>query len=150
MTLYNYFSSIKSIKTKNNIKHQKTKKMPVVDPFPENINTIEDHDESIVERTFAQQVIHEFIQELDINPRHEYNLKEMKTILSDVYKFKKSCIDEKKANKQPRKMTTYNIYVKKRMVDLKKEYPEIPSRDRMSIIAKEWMTFSPQEKEKFC
>jgi len=35
------------------------------------------------------------------------------------------------------------------MVELKEEYPEIPSRDRMSIIAKEWMTFSPEEKQKF-
>lgn len=123
--------------------------MPVVDPFPENINTSEIQNENFTERTFAQQVIHEFIRELDINPRHEYSLKEMKTILSDVYKFKKSCHDEKKAKKQPRKMTSYNIYVKKRMAELKEEYPEIPSRDRMSIIAKEWMTFSPEEKEKF-
>jgi hypothetical protein len=123
--------------------------MPVVDPFPENINTAENQYENITERTFAQQVIHEFIQELDINPRHEYSLKEMKTILSDVYKFKKNCHVEQKTKKQPRKMTSYNIYVKKRMAELKEEYPEIPSRDRMSIIAKEWMTFSPEEKEKF-
>ena len=130
--------------------------MPVVDPFPEDmildmkIKKEKKYNIDMDERTFAQQVIHDFIQELDIRPRYEYSLKEMKSILSDIYTSKKTIVfQQQKANRHPRKLTTYNVYVKHRMTIIKEEYPEIPSRDRMSLIAKEWREFSPEEKADF-
>lgn len=131
-----------------------------MDCFEENKNTIKieiddtevndsDNDNDIDEMTFAQLVIHEFINKLNINPRHEYKLGEMKIILSDVFKSKKKIFvkDEKNNNPLKRKLSTYNIYVKLRMRDFGEEYPDVPSRNRMSMIAKEWRSFSNEEKE---
>ena len=94
----------------------------------------------------------------------EYTLKEMKTILTDIYntnngkkiykkkvqnsdddvndtdnKKKKTVKLDKDGNvKQKRAPTAYNLFVKERMGELKKENPELKGSELMKMAAGDW------------
>ena len=94
----------------------------------------------------------------------EYTLKEMKTILTDIYntkngkkiykkkvqnsdddvndtdnKKKKTVKLDKDGNvKQKRAPTAYNLFVKERMGELKKENPELKGSELMKLAAGDW------------
>jgi len=45
---------------------------------------------------------------------------------------------QKKSSSVPRKPTEYNIYFKKCMEDLKKEFPEMSHQDKFKEVGKRW------------
>ena len=94
----------------------------------------------------------------------EYTLKEMKTILTDIYntkngkkiykkkvqnsddddndtdnKKKKTVKLDKDGNVKPKRApTAYNLFVKERMGELKKENPELKGSELMKLAAGDW------------
>jgi hypothetical protein len=122
--------------------------------------------------TQTTEIVNEFVQLIDNDK--EYDLKELKQMLSDVYKTKTPKKTTKKATKPEEQATTtdsddekpkkrgrpakvsdkpkrepsaYNKYVKARIEALKKEQPETQAKDLMKIAASSWKTLSKEEQE---
>lgn len=126
--------------------------------------------------TQTAEIINEFVQLIDNDK--DYDLKELKQLLSDVYKTKtdkKTTKKTKKATKTEEQTTTdseddkprkrgrpakvndkpkrkpsaYNNYVKSQIEKLKKEQPEVQAKDLMKIAAASWKTLSKEEQETY-
>ena len=125
--------------------------------------------------TQTAEIINEFVQLIDNDK--DYDLKELKQMLSDVYKTKttKTAKKTKKATKTEEQSTTdseddkprkrgrpakvndkpkrkpsaYNNYVKSQIEKLKKEQPEVQAKDLMKIAAASWKTLSKEEQETY-
>ena len=125
--------------------------------------------------TQTAEIINEFVQLIDNDK--DYDLKELKQMLSDVYKTKTTKTTKKtkkatkteeqsttdseddkprkrgrpaKVNDKPkRKPSAYNNYVKSQIEKLKKEQPEVQAKDLMKIAAASWKTLSKEEQENY-
>lgn len=121
--------------------------------------------------TQTAEIINEFVQLIENDK--DYELKELKQMLSDVYKTKTTkktkkaakseeqttdSQDEKpKKGRRPakvnemskRKPSAYNNYVKSQIETLKKEQPEVQAKDLMKIAATSWKTLSKEEQETY-
>jgi hypothetical protein len=125
--------------------------------------------------TQTAEIINEFVQLIDNDK--DYDLKELKQMLSDVYKTKTTKTTKKtkkatkteeqsttdseddkprkrgrpaKVNDKPkRKPSAYNNYVKSQIEKLKKEQPEVQAKDLMKIAAASWKTLSKEEQETY-
>jgi hypothetical protein len=127
--------------------------------------------------TQTTEIVNEFLQLID--NEKEYDLKELKQMLSDVYKTKTTDKKIKKTTKKsdktekadntdsedekPRKRgrpakvsdkpkrepSSYNKYVKARIEALKKEQPETQAKELMKIAASSWKTLSKEEQETY-
>jgi hypothetical protein len=110
----------------------------------------------------------EFAQLIDTEK--EYSLKELKEMLTEVYKTKTvkkaikktdtSSSDEdekpkkrgrpaKVSDKPKRAPSAYNKFVKERIEKLKTERPEVAAKDLMRVAASEWKELSKQEQESY-
>ena len=116
-------------------------------------------------------IINEYTSIIDTDK--EYTLKEYLSILTDVYKTKagtekkgtkgkkstkkkdsdeeasddepkKRSYKKKDENKPKKKLSAYNIFVRKRMLEMKDEQPD--GKLRMAAAASEWKTLSDEEK----
>ena len=121
--------------------------------------------------TTTVAIMEEFTNIIDLNKT--YTLKEIKDILSTVYKTKSSkkknmSSDEdgsdgekkqrrskkekldKDGNVKPKKKpSSYNLYVKARVEELKKEDPNSTAIERMKAAASSWKTLSDDEKNAY-
>ena len=117
--------------------------------------------------TQTSEIITEFVQLVDNDK--DYQLKELKQMLADVYKTKtkkpknitsgESDSDEDKpkkrgrpakvSNKPKREPSAYNKYVKERMEQLMAEQPDIPAKDRMKMAAADWKLLTKQQQEAY-
>jgi len=110
----------------------------------------------------TQQIIEEFLQQIDIEK--EYELKELKQILGEVYKTKTKKPKTTKEPKQPknesdskadkpvkpkRAASGYNKYIKQRIETLKAEQPEKHGKQLLIIAAGEWKQLSKQEQDQY-
>lgn len=118
------------------------------------------------------EIMEEFAQLIDTEK--EYSLKELKQMLTDVYKTKtinktvkktikkvdtSSSDDEEKpkkrgrpakvSDKPKRAPSAYNKYVKERIEKLKTERPEVAAKDLMRVAASEWKELSKEEQESY-
>jgi len=114
------------------------------------------------------EIMAEFAQLIDTEK--EYSLKELKEMLTEVYKTKtvKKAIkkvdtsssdeDEKpkkrgrpaKVSDKPKRVpSAYNKFVKERIEKLKTERPEVAAKDLMRVAASEWKELSKQEQESY-
>lgn len=128
------------------------------------------------------EIKNEFSQLVDDNI--EYSMKEMKDILSNIYKTlnKKSKMvikkntativvnddisddddDKPKKRGRPAKPvkkdkdgnvmskkapSAYNLFVQEKIVSIRKEQPDVPAKERMSLAAAAWKEMSDEEKE---
>ena len=111
-------------------------------------------------------IINEYVSIIDTEK--EYTLKELRDILSEVYKTKtgtvkktkkakkdsdadssdnepKKRVNKKKDETKPKKkLSGYNIFVRKRMLEMKDEQPD--GKLRMAAAASEWKTLTDEEK----
>lgn len=95
-----------------------------------------------------------------------YDLKELKQILSDIYKTKtkvpkapkkskKSNEEngeiekEPKAQKAKRGPTAYNLFMKEKMIEMKENNNDLKSKDIMGLVAKEWKLLSQEQKDAY-
>ncbi len=106
-------------------------------------------------------IVEEFIQKIDTEK--EYDLKELKQILSDIYKSKTTGKPKatKKTTKKADKMqidapekpkrapTAYNLFIKQRIIALKDEQPDVPAKERLTVAASEWKSLSQEEKDQY-
>jgi hypothetical protein len=118
--------------------------------------------------TQTSAIIAEFVQL--VNNDKDYQLKELKQILADVYKTttkkakkennntsdasdsdedkpKKRGMPAKVSDKPKREPSAYNKYVKERMEQLKTEQSDIPAKDRMKIAAADWKLLTKEQQE---
>lgn len=120
------------------------------------------------------EIINEFVSLVDTDKA--YNLKELKDILSEVYKTKSTKKSTKKATKteaidsgtddeppkQPKKKaakkdddkpkkppSAYNNFIKSRIEQLKVERTDIAPRDLMKVAASDWKQLDKQQQESY-
>ena len=120
--------------------------------------------------TTTVAIMEEFTNIIDLNK--SYTLKEIKDILSTVYKTKSSKKNtssddegsdgekkqrrskkeklDKEGNVKPKKKpSSYNLYIKARVEELKKEDPTTTAIERMKTAASSWKTLSDDEKNAY-
>ena len=119
----------------------------------------------------TSEIIAEFVNLVDNDK--DYQLKELKQMLADVYKTKtakkktpkttdndSSSDDEDKpkkkrgrpakvSDKPKREPSAYNKYVKERMEQIKTEQPDAPAKDRMKMAAADWKTLTKEEQQAY-
>jgi hypothetical protein len=119
----------------------------------------------------TSEIIAEFVNLVDNDK--DYQLKELKQMLADVYKTKtakkktpkttdndSSSDDEDKpkkkrgrpakvSDKPKREPSAYNKYVKERMEQIKTDQPEVLAKDRMKMAAADWKNLTKQEQEAY-
>jgi len=132
---------------------------------------------SSVSSTVTSSIVNEFSNIIDAD--QEYTLKEMKQILSDIYKTKtdkksvkktttdeeslsddsskvakrgrpsKSKVDSDGNAKAKKKPTAYNIFMKKMFPAFKEQNTDKNAKEIMIMLASEWKSLSNEEKEKY-
>ena len=125
-----------------------------------------------MENATTVAIVDEFTNLVDVTK--SYALKEIKDILSAVYKTKsskkknnvssddeasdgekkqrrskKEKLDKDGNIKQKKKPSAYNLYIKARVEELKKENPDSTAIDRMKTAASTWKTLSDDEKNAY-
>ena len=125
-----------------------------------------------MENATTVAIVEEFTNLVDVTK--SYTLKEIKDILSAVYKTKsskkknnvssddetsdgekkqrrskKEKLDKDGNVKQKKKPSAYNLYIKARVEELKKENPDSTAIDRMKTAASTWKTLSDDEKNAY-
>jgi hypothetical protein len=123
--------------------------------------------------TQTSEILNEFVNLID--NEKEYELKELKQMLTDVYKTKTakkkspktvntadndSSDDEDKpkkkrgrpakvSDKPKREPSAYNKYVKERMEQIKTEQPDVAAKDRMKMAAADWKNLTKEQQEAY-
>ena len=126
--------------------------------------------------TQTSEIVNEFVNLVDNDK--EYELKELKQMLSEVYKTKtskKKTVNASKtvkstdndsssdnedkpkkrgrpakvSDKPKREPSAYNKYVKERMEEIKTENPEILAKDRMKMAAADWKNLTKEKQESY-
>ena len=125
----------------------------------------------------TQEIITEFVVQIDTEK--EYDLKELKQILGDIYKAKtakpkkapkKAKVSDENENsdasdnekgktaraakadkpdKPKRAPSAYNNYVKQRVISLKTDQPATLAQELLKIAAGEWKLLDKREQEKY-
>jgi hypothetical protein len=120
----------------------------------------------------TSEILNEFVNLIDNDK--EYELKELKQILAEVYKTKtakkktpkaaktdtSSDSDEDKpkkkrggpakvSDKPKREPSAYNKYVKERMEQIKTQQPDVVAKDRMKMAAADWKNLTKEEQDAY-
>ena len=125
--------------------------------------------ETMTDTNVTSAIVEEFTQLVETDK--EYDLKELKQILSDIYKSKTTGKPKAKATKktdgEPKKPkatkktkeeaedkpkrapTAYNLFIKQRIIALKDEQPDVPAKERLTVAASEWKSLSQEEKDQY-
>ena len=101
----------------------------------------------------------EFVNLVDVSK--EYTLKELKDLITEVYKTKTAkkskskknthaeSSDDDKPKKPKKKATPYNVYVGERIKALKTEEPNATAIERMKMAAMGWKNLTDEEKKAY-
>jgi hypothetical protein len=97
-------------------------------------------------------IINEFVEQIDTEKT--YDLKELKKVLSDIYKTKtakpKKAKLDKDCNEKPKRApSAYNNFMQERIKALKQEQPGTIARELLKIAAGEWKLLDKQDQEKY-
>jgi hypothetical protein len=94
-------------------------------------------------------IINEFSElSLKKNEENELKLNDLLKILTDVYNKHDSSSEKKpKKEKTEKKLSAYNLFMKEKLPELKKENPESNIRELMSQVAKLWNEKKEQDKK---
>lgn len=92
------------------------------------------------------EIMNAFIEK--VNNDKEYTLDDLHKIMAEVYgKFYKSKSD--KVEKTKKKPSSYNMYVKAKIEELKKESPEKKAVELMAMAASQWKDLSQEQKDSY-
>ena len=83
----------------------------------------------------TKQIIESFTSNVDYNKK--YSLDELKKILSEIYKAT-TAKKKKDPNAEKKAPSAYNLFVKEKMISLKKENPDMDNKKIMSEAAVLW------------
>ena len=104
----------------------------------------------------------EFVNLVDVSK--EYTLKELKDLITEVYKTKTAkkskskkskkntdveSSEDEKPKKPKKKATPYNVYVGERIKALKTEEPNATAIERMKMAAMGWKNLTDEEKKAY-
>lgn len=85
-----------------------------------------------------------FTKTVDVS-KNDYTIKELNAIVKDVYmetykvkKSRKTKVSEDGIIKPAKPLSPYNIFMKDRMAELKRDHPEMNGKEKFKIIAEEW------------
>uniref|UniRef100_A0A6C0J2G8 HMG box domain-containing protein n=1 Tax=viral metagenome TaxID=1070528 RepID=A0A6C0J2G8_9ZZZZ len=85
-----------------------------------------------------------FTKTVDVS-KNDYTIKELNAIVKDVYmetykvkKSRKTKVSEDGIIKSTKPLSPYNIFMKDRMAELKRDHPEMNGKEKFKIIAEEW------------
>ena len=85
-----------------------------------------------------------FTKTVDVS-KNDYTIKELNAIVKDVYmetykvkKSRKTKVSEDGIIKPTKPLSPYNIFMKDRMAELKRDHPEMNGKEKFKIIAEEW------------
>lgn len=98
----------------------------------------------------TKEIVQEFRNQVD--DEKAYSLKELKDILGDIYKAKKTSTKKAKADntdKVKKSPSAYNNFIKKRIQELKVERTDVAARDLLTLAAGEWKQLSKMQQEQY-
>jgi hypothetical protein len=85
-----------------------------------------------------------FTKKVDVS-KNDYTIKELNAIVKDVYmetykvkKTKKTKESEDGVAKPTKPLSPYNIFMKEKMAELKRDHPEMNGKEKFKIVAEEW------------
>ena len=85
-----------------------------------------------------------FTKTVDVS-KNDYTIKELNAIVKDVYmetykakKTRKIKVSEDGVVKPTKVLSHYNLFMKEKMVELKRDHPEMNGKEKFKIVAKEW------------
>ena len=71
------------------------------------------------------------------------------TIEAKLEEINKQLNSEKKKSSAPRKLSAYNMFVREKLPELKKSFPDLKNTDLMSKVSDLWKETSPEDKTKY-
>jgi len=93
--------------------------------------------------TSISKIVADFTASID-NSRDNYNLDELKTLLTSAYKSN----TKKKSTGVKKEPSKYNIFIKEEFVKIKQENPKVENKQLMSIAAARWKELKAKEAAK--
>ena len=116
--------------------------------------------------TVTADIVKEFTEIIETDK--VYDLKELKQVLSEIYKTKttgkpkpkktdaepkkpkKAAKDDMEVDAKPKRApTAYNLFIKQRIAALKDEQPDVPPKQRLTVAASEWKKLTKAEQESY-
>lgn len=71
------------------------------------------------------------------------------TIEAKLEEINKQLNSEKKKSTAPRKLSAYNMFVREKLPELKKSFPDLKNKELMSKVSDLWKETSPEDKTKY-
>lgn len=85
-----------------------------------------------------------FTKTIDVS-KNDYTIKELNAIVKNVYmetykdkNTKKTKNTENNVEKPKKELSQYNIFMKEKMAELKRDHPEMNGKEKFKIVAEEW------------
>jgi SpoVK/Ycf46/Vps4 family AAA+-type ATPase len=85
-----------------------------------------------------------FKNTVDIS-KNDYTIKELNAIVKDAYmetykekKTRKAKVSEDGVVRPKKALSPYNIFMKDKMAELKRDHPEMTGKEKFKIVAEEW------------
>ena len=97
-------------------------------------------DVKITKKNMIKIIIDTFNNNIDLT-KEDYTLNNLKTILTDAYKYVK---EKKKTAVVKKNPSAYNIFIKQEMQKIKKNNPDLGNKEVLGLAAKNWQ----EQKEK--
>ena len=69
--------------------------------------------------------------------------------LEEINKQLNSNLDKKSKSSKPRKLSAYNMFVREKLPELKKSFPDLKNKELMSKVSDLWKETSPEDKTKY-
>ena len=79
----------------------------------------------------------------------EYNLDELHKIMTGVYQMFYKASKSKETEKTKKKPSSYNMFVKVKIEELKKENPDKKAVELMALAASQWKVLSDEQKNSY-
>ena len=98
--------------------------------------------------TTTSNIVNEFVNIVDTDK--VYDLKELKTILGEIYKTKTSAAKKTKGEKKVKRApTSYNIFIGTTIKELRTEDPSLTAKEAMTKAGAMWKEMSDDEKKEY-
>ena len=100
--------------------------------------------------TTTSNIVNEFVNIIDADK--VYDLKELKTILTEIYKTKTSAAKKTKGareEKVKRAPTSYNIFIGTTIKKMRIEDPSLSAKEAMTKAGAKWKGMSDDEKKEY-
>jgi len=103
---------------------------------------------TLIKMTTTSNIVNEFVNIVDNDK--VYDLKELKTILGEIYKTKTSAAKKTKGEKKAKRApTSYNIFIGTNIKKMRTEDPSLTAKEAMKKAGAKWKEMSDDEKNEY-